>query len=263
MGSNTINENDYVLIIAKEKKYFTKAEKGKVFNTKYGSIDLSSIIGKKWGTKIEEHIILAPGIEETILYGIERRTQIVYPKDGFYIIQKLNIFSGKKVFECGTGSGAFTIMLSYGVYPDGKIISFEKEKRFYEIAKKNIDKFGKKEVVEIYNKDIEEAKELWNEEYDALFIDLREPWEYIEIYYQILKSGGFIGFILPTANQVSRLLEALQKKFCNIEVCENLQRFYKIVPERFRPEDRMIGHTGYLIFARKGDGILLPAVYSG
>ena len=28
-------------------------------------------------------------------------------------------------------------------------------------------------------------------------------------------------------------------------------RGYKTVPERLRPLDRMIGHTGYLLFARK------------
>ena len=28
-------------------------------------------------------------------------------------------------------------------------------------------------------------------------------------------------------------------------------RGYKTVPQRLRPLDRMIGHTGYLLFARK------------
>jgi tRNA (adenine57-N1/adenine58-N1)-methyltransferase len=30
-----------------------------------------------------------------------------------------------------------------------------------------------------------------------------------------------------------------------------LLRQYKPVPERLRPADTMVGHTGYLIFARK------------
>jgi tRNA (adenine57-N1/adenine58-N1)-methyltransferase len=36
-----------------------------------------------------------------------------------------------------------------------------------------------------------------------------------------------------------------------IEVEELLLRKYKPVPQRLRPEDRMVAHTGYLIFARK------------
>ncbi|MGE5139035.1 MAG: putative signal transducing protein, partial [Rudaea sp.] len=35
-----------------------------------------------------------------------------------------------------------------------------------------------------------------------------------------------------------------------VEVCELLQRFFKPNAERLRPSDRMVAHTGYLIFAR-------------
>jgi len=70
-----------------------------------------------------------------------------------------------------------------------------------------------------------------------------------------MQSGGVLGSILPTSNQVSRLLEALdQHSFALVEVCEVLLRFYKTVADRFRPEDRMIGHTGYLVFARAMQG---------
>ncbi|MBP7690067.1 MAG: hypothetical protein KA765_19280, partial [Thermoflexales bacterium] len=36
-----------------------------------------------------------------------------------------------------------------------------------------------------------------------------------------------------------------------IEVEELMLRGYKTVAQRLRPLDRMIGHTGYLLFARK------------
>ncbi|HQN05609.1 MAG TPA: hypothetical protein PK174_09340, partial [Anaerolineaceae bacterium] len=35
-----------------------------------------------------------------------------------------------------------------------------------------------------------------------------------------------------------------------IEVCEIMLRFFKSDPEHFRPTDRMVAHTGYLVFAR-------------
>ncbi len=38
--------------------------------------------------------------------------------------------------------------------------------------------------------------------------------------------------------------------FAFIEVCEVLLRFYKPDFERLRPTDRMVAHTGYLVFAR-------------
>ncbi len=39
-------------------------------------------------------------------------------------------------------------------------------------------------------------------------------------------------------------------QFAFIDVCEVLLRYYKPEPERFRPVDRMVAHTGFLIFAR-------------
>jgi len=57
---------------------------------------------------------------------------------------------------------------------------------------------------------------------------------------------------LPTFNQVEKLLYSLRREhFAFIEVCELLMRYYKPEPTRLRPTDRMIAHTGYLIFARR------------
>ena len=68
-------------------------------------------------------------------------------------------------------------------------------------------------------------------EVDALFLDLPNPEDYIPQVRHALKSGGFFGCLLPTTNQVSRLLEALQaQNFSFIEVCEIIQRNYKPVP---------------------------------
>jgi tRNA (adenine57-N1/adenine58-N1)-methyltransferase len=68
-----------------------------------------------------------------------------------------------------------------------------------------------------------------------------------------MKDGGFFGAILPTMNQVMDLTRVMenQQTFGHIEVEEILVRAYKAVPARLRPVDRMVAHTGYLIFARK------------
>jgi tRNA (adenine57-N1/adenine58-N1)-methyltransferase len=48
----------------------------------------------------------------------------------------------------------------------------------------------------------------------------------------------------------------------DVEVTEILMRRYKPVADRLRPEDRMIAHTGYLLFARAVSRELpgLPAI---
>jgi tRNA (adenine57-N1/adenine58-N1)-methyltransferase len=88
-------------------------------------------------------------------------------------------------------------------------------------------------------------------EVDAIFFDLPNPEDYIHQVRLALKSGGFFGCILPTTNQVSRLITALkQEDFAFIEVCETMLRYYKPVADRLRPTDRMVAHTGFLIFSR-------------
>ena len=77
-------------------------------------------------------------------------------------------------------------------------------------------------------------------------------WTRLDRVAAALKDGGFFGAILPTTNQVSRLLGALhQYNFAFVDVCEIILRYYKPVSDRFRPVDRMVAHTGYLTFARR------------
>ena len=71
---------------------------------------------------------------------------------------------------------------------------------------------------------------------------------------QSLRGGGTLGMILPTFNQVELILKALKEQnFALVEVSEILQRFYKSDWMRLRPVDRMVAHTGFLIFGRKVD----------
>ena len=83
------------------------------------------------------------------------------------------------------------------------------------------------------------------------FLDLHNPYEYMSQVRQALKSGGYFGSILPTTNQVSRLIYVFHANgFAFVDVCEIILRYYKPVADRLRPVDRMVAHTGYLVFAR-------------
>jgi len=86
---------------------------------------------------------------------------------------------------------------------------------------------------------------------DAFFLDVLNPYDYIPQVRGALKPGGFFGCLVPTTNQVTRLLNALRfEKFAFVDVVEVFLRYYKPEPERLRPTDRMVAHTGYLVFGR-------------
>lgn len=244
-----IKENDYILIFASGRKYFTKVEQNKSFSTKAGNLKLSTLIGKPYGIEINGNYIFKPNMEDVILYGIKRATQIVYPKENFFIGFKLGLRNGMKVFECGSGSGAMTLVLSQMVGPEGKVLTYEKSEKFFKLAQKNFKNFGIYNNVNFHLKDISDGID--EKDFDAAFLDVREPQNFIKFIYDLLKPSGMLGIIVPTTNQISDTLKVLKDYFADIEVLEILQRYYKIVPERVRPEDRMVAHTGYLIFGRK------------
>ena len=180
---------------------------------------------------------------------MKRATQIMYPKDIGYVLVAMGIGPGTNVLEAGTGSGALTTALAWAVGPQGHVTTYEIRPDTQRLAQKNLERLGLDDRVTFKLKDISEGFDETG--VDALFLDVQNSYDYIRQARDALKSGGFFGSILPTTNQVSRLLVALyQYDFAFVDVCEIILRFYKPVPERLRPTDRMVAHTGFLIFGR-------------
>ncbi|WP_457625907.1 tRNA (adenine-N1)-methyltransferase [Persephonella sp.] len=249
-----IKEGDTVQLSDGKNRFFLRVKRGEIFGTHKGNIKHEDIIKADFGGEVQTHkghtfLVLRPTLYDIIMFGIKRKTQIIYPKDSSYITLKLGITDGMMVLESGVGSGGLTIVMANAVKPSGKIFCFEKEEKYIKNAYDNIRLAGLEKYVEIKHHSLEDP--LPENFFDAGFIDVREPWLYMENIKQSLKKGSPIGFLVPTTNQVCATLESLKKhRFINLEVVELLERHYKPVPERLRPEDRMVAHTGYLIFGR-------------
>jgi tRNA (adenine57-N1/adenine58-N1)-methyltransferase len=129
------------------------------------------------------------------------------------------------------------------------VTSYESRPEFQHLAHKNLERLGLAERVDFKIRDIAEGFDEKN--VDAVFLDLPNPQDYLAQAKEALKPGGYLGSILPTTNQVSTLLIGLRRSnYAFVEVCEILLRYYKAYADRLRPTDRMVAHTGYLIFAR-------------
>lgn len=251
-----IAENDLGLIVYKDKRYLKRLSSNMNFHGRGGQLPFSGLLGRPFGIKVGEYEIYEPTIEDIVMYGIKRQTQIIYPKDAAYICLKLGIRPGAKVLEIGTGSGVMTLIFSTLLGETGLIISLEREERHYKNAKGNIERFAIFKNTIIHHGDIMEYQD---EEFDAVFIDVREPWLYLRRAWALLKGSGPIGMIVPTANQIVEILKEIPNGFGLVEVIEVMLRRYKLIPERVRPVDRMVAHTGYLCFARKLIGQSIPS----
>ncbi|MEM1507084.1 MAG: tRNA (adenine-N1)-methyltransferase [Candidatus Bathyarchaeia archaeon] len=253
--SNGIREGDYVLLYLDDKRtYMVKAERGKVLHTHKGFVKIDDLIGKEFGTRVKsslgvEFIAFKPSIRDYI-FKSSRGTQIIYPKDMALIILFGNIQPGSRVVEAGTGTGALTTVLASYVRPDGRVHSYEIRSELLEIARRNLERAGVLEYVELKSKDITLGIDESN--VDSVVLDMAEPWLVVPHAYRALKgSGSFISFS-PTIDQVIRTVEELKmNNFANIETIECLVRRIRVEKGKTRPETLMTGHTGYMVFARK------------
>ncbi len=253
---NLIGEGDLVLIYLDDKRHFLiQPQKGLKLSSDYGSIDVKEIIDKPFGYVGKTHLghkfyCLKPSITDMMM-KLRRTTTIVYPKDLGYLFLATAIQSGSKVIEVGTGSGAMTMVIARLVAPDGKVYSYERRPEFIENARLNLEKSGALAWVEFRERDVSKDGFV-DENVDAVFIDVPEPWEIVSHAATALKGGHHIVSWSPNVEQVRRTVDALvHQSFIRIKVSEIIERELLVRERGTRPRERGITHTAYLIQAQK------------
>ena len=243
------------------KRKMHKVLENENWHTQHGIISMTDMVKAEYGSEILSSLgvpfrIERPQLHDLIM-GIKRQTQIMYPKDMGILCMKLGVGNGRTILEAGTGSGGFTIALSWFSGDKGHVHSFEAREEFHELAKRNVEWAGVGNNVSFHHRDIangfgiNDPNILNGKKADALFLDVRTPWDYLDSAVEALVPGAPIGFLLPCVDQVSTLLVALEKRpFENTEVLEVLVRPWKAIPDRLRPADRMCAHTCFLIFTK-------------
>lgn len=252
---------DLVLFYHNERaKYLIALQEKGHFSTHKGNINFPEVLTKDFGDIVNTHTgtpfyILKPTLADLSM-KVHRTTTIVYPKDAGLMVLQSFVFPGAKVIECGTGSGALTIILANFVRPNGKVYSYEARQEFSDNAKSNVARVGLLDYVEFFVRDVE--KEGFDQkDVDAVFIDLPEPWIAIKPTYEALKGGHSFVSLSPNTEQVKKTKTVLELEgFVRIKIIEVLERELLVRITGTRPTERMISHTAYLTFAQKGTKLL-------
>lgn len=256
MDRKMLKAGDLVFLWSPHKgdSFLVRLSPGSTQGSQLGQMKHDDIIGMAYGDVIHTNIgnpffILRPSVGE-YTRRIKRQTQVVFPKDSGFIIQHLNFGPGSTVVECGTGSGGLTSIFAHFVGDLGRVISYDRREEFSKLAESNTERWGVRHRVELKVRDLGPGFD--ERDADAVFLDVRNPWDYMKIAHEALAWGHHIGILVPTFNQIERTLEALAEyNFVDIQVLELLMRYLKTDPRRIRPDDTMTAHTGFLIFAAK------------
>ncbi len=256
-----IQVGDLVLVwFDDERTYMIDVTPGKRVAIHCGKpLSVDEWIGQPFGKKIIcEHgfcYLLKPTMEDLMMKA-SRESGIIYPKDAALLMMKAGIRSGSKVMEIGTGSGSLTMALAQMVAPSGHVFSYDRREDLPKNAYKNIQRAGLSSFVTFCQR---QAMEPFTEkDFDAVTLDIPQPWEEVAVVKQVLKPGGRLVSLNPTFNQIEKMAEALREQgFILVEARELLEREILARGGKTRPVQRMIGHTEFMLFAvRPADDVV-------
>ena len=246
-------------------------EAGGSFHTHRGILGHDLVIGQPDASVITssngtEYLALRPLLSDFVM-SMPRGAAIVYPKDAAQILGQADIFPGAKVVEAGVGSGALSLWLLRAIGQDGTLHSFERRQEFADVAAGNVASFlgatptnwtvTVGDLAEVLPASVDAGS------VDRVVLDMLAPWECLDACADALTPGGVLICYIATVTQLSRVAEAIRAtgSFTAPESSETLVRTWHVEGLAVRPDHRMIGHTGFLLTARRlAPGAVLPAV---
>lgn len=242
-----------MLIDERGGKHFVVAEPKMIEVRGLGAIDGAALCSSEVGgqLKIAGRLfdVVRPSTSD-LLSLLERKAQTISAKDGFQIPMYMDLGCGSRVAEAGAGSGALTIVLLRVVAPEGAVYTYEVREDHAKVAERNVRRSEHAPCWHLRMGDVCEG--IQERDLDGVVLDIPNPWDALEAASSALRAGGHVCCYVPNANQLEeavRKMRALDLR--QILAFETLQREMTVHERGVRPSSEMMGHTGYLAFARK------------
>lgn len=267
-GARELTEGDIVQITDDRGRHHTLIlQAGAAFHTHRGSISHDDLLGRPEGIVVTStggtpYVALRSLLEDYVL-AMPRGAAVIYPKDAGRIAMLTGLRPGWSVLEAGAGSGALTCTLLQTVGPTGRVVSCERRPDFADTARANVTRWfaGLPESWTLHVGDL--ADRPWGDagSFDAVVLDMLDPWEHVDTVAAALRPGGVLVAYVATTTQLSRIAEGLRTdgRWTEPRAEESLVRTWHLEGLAVRPDHRMIGHTGFLLAARRlAEGAVAP-----
>ncbi len=250
----------------KNRRHSVLLAQGGTFHTTKGGVSHDELIGGPEGVVVTSvggtaYLALRPLLNEFTV-TMPRQAAVIYPKDAAQIVMACDVFPGARVVEAGAGSGALTCSLLRAVGPSGRVRSYERRDEFADQARRNVESFfgGAPPTWDLTVGDLVES--LDDEPVDRVILDMLAPWECVDALAERLVPGGVLLAYVATTTQLARTVETLRVHggFTEPEATETLLRAWHAEGLAVRPRHDMVGHTGFLVSARRmAPGFRAPA----
>jgi tRNA (adenine57-N1/adenine58-N1)-methyltransferase catalytic subunit len=230
---------------------------GGQFHTAKGAVNHDDLISHLEGIVVSstggtQFLAMRPLLNEFTV-TMPRGAAVVYPKDAAQILMSADIFPGARVLEAGAGSGALTCSLLRAIGPSGRLISYERREDFAAIARRNVENFfgASPPSWDLRVADLLESRIA--ESLDRVVLDLLAPWDCVAVLADALVPGGVFCAYVATTTQLAETVETLRvhSGFTEPEATESLVRAWQAEGLAVRPRHDMVGHTGFVITARR------------
>lgn len=238
---------------------------GGAFHTTKGAVQHDDLIAGPEGVVVTSaggtaFLALRPLLNEFTV-TMPRGAAVVYPKDAARVLVEADIFPGARVVEAGAGSGALTCYLLRAIGEHGRLRSFERRADFAAVARRNVEAFfsGPPPAWDLQAVDLLDG--LGDEPVDRAVLDMLAPWECVDALGAVLQPGGLLAAYVATTTQLGRLVETVRVHggFTEPEASETLVRAWHAEGLAVRPRHDMVGHTGFLVLARRlAPGVTAP-----
>jgi tRNA (adenine57-N1/adenine58-N1)-methyltransferase len=254
---STFAPGELALLLDPEgKRYLVRLSEADALHHHLGAVRHADVIGQADGVQVRSSqgrffAAVRPRLMDYVL-EMPRRSGIVYPKDAAHLLLWADVGPGMRVLEAGVGSGALTLVLLRAVGESGQVIGYEQRADFIDLTLSNTRTFAGESLGNLMLRERDIYEGIVDSDLDRVVLDLAEPWRVLPHLPTALKTGGWVAAYNPSVIQVQQFVDAVRetKRYLQIETHEVLLRGWHVRELAVRPEQQMVGHTGFVSVAR-------------
>jgi tRNA (adenine57-N1/adenine58-N1)-methyltransferase len=179
-----------------------------------------------------------------------RNAQIIQPHDASYMIFRSGVKAGSVVLEAGAGSGSLSSFILWSIGSSGKLVTVDNNENNLTATRENLLNFYDLSNWNPILGDIRTEK--IDGKFDAVFLDIPDPWNAMKNVIDNLKPGGFVVTYSPNFNQMEKTVIEMRKLgMLVLENTELIRRNMLVREGSTRPDHNSLWHTAFITFAVK------------